>query len=93
MTHTKIDRPILALAGPAIISNITVPLLGLCDTTIAGHLGDAASIGAVAVGAMMMNVIYWLCGFLRAGTSGLTAQAFGSCNMSAVFSVLKKRLP
>ena len=92
MTHTDIDRPILALAGPAIINNITVPLLGLCDTAIAGHLGDAASIGAVAVGAMMMNVVYWLCGFLRAGTSGLTAQAFGSGNPDSVFSVLRKAL-
>lgn len=88
----KIDRSILALALPAIVNNVTVPLLGLCDTAIAGHLGDAASIGAVSVGAMMMNVVYWLCGFLRAGTSGLAAQAFGANCLNTLFSVLRKAI-
>ena len=66
-----------ALAGPAIISNVTVPLLGLSDTFITGHLGAERFIAAIAVGTMMVNALYWLCGFLRMGTSGLTAEAFG----------------
>lgn len=66
-----------ALAGPAIVSNITVPLLGLSDTFITGHLGAERFIAAIAVGTMMVNAIYWLCGFLRMGTTGLTAEAFG----------------
>ncbi len=92
MSLRRIDRSILSLALPAIVNNITVPLLGLCDTAVAGHLGDAASIGAVAVGAMMMNVIFWLCGFLRAGTSGLTAQAYGSGSNDEVFAVLRQAI-
>lgn len=66
-----------ALAGPAIISNVTVPLLGLSDTYISGHLGAELYIAAIAVGTMMVNALYWLCGFLRMGTTGLAAEAFG----------------
>ena len=72
------NREILKIALPAIVANITVPLLGLVDTAIAGHLGDKVFIGAVAVGAMMFNLVYWNFGFLRMSTSGMTAQAFGS---------------
>ncbi len=72
-----IDRNIVRIALPAIVSNITVPLLGLCDTAVTGHLGSAAFVAAIAVGAMMLNVILWSLGFLRMGTTGLTAQAFG----------------
>ncbi len=68
---------ILRLAVPSIISNITVPLLGLVDVAIAGHIGDASYIGAIAIGSMIFNVIYWLFGFLRMGTSGMTSQAVG----------------
>ena len=68
---------ILRLAVPSIVSNITVPLLGLCDVTIMGHVGGATHIAAIAVGSMIFNVMYWLFGFLRMGTSGLTAQAYG----------------
>ena len=71
------NKKILALALPSIASNITVPLLGLCDVTIMGHIGGATSIAAIAVGSMIFNVVYWLFGFLRMGTSGLTAQAYG----------------
>jgi len=60
------------------VSNITVPLLGLSDTIITGHLGDEAYIGAIAVGSMMINAVFWLFGFLRMGTTGLTAQAYGA---------------
>lgn len=73
----RIDNHILKIALPAIASNITTPLLGLVDTAIVGHMGDAAYIGAVAVGAMIFNLLYWVFGFLRMGTSGLTAQALG----------------
>lgn len=73
----SVDHHILKLALPSIVSNITVPLLGLCDVTIMGHVGGARQIGAIAVGSMIFNVMYWLFGFLRMGTSGLTSQAFG----------------
>ena len=71
------NRQILQIAIPSIISNITVPLLGLIDVTIVGHLGSPAYIGAIAVGGMLFNIIYWIFGFLRMGTSGLTSQAYG----------------
>ena len=71
------NREILRIALPAIVANITIPLLGLVDTAIAGHLAGATLIGAIAVGTMMFNFIYWNFGFLRMGTSGLTAQAYG----------------
>ena len=74
------DRDILSIAIPSIVSNITIPLLGLIDLSIVGHLGNTAAIGAIAVGSMAFNVIYWVFGFLRMGTSGLTAQAFGGNN-------------
>lgn len=70
-------RRIFAIAVPAIVANIVVPLLGLLDLAIAGHIGTTAMIGAVAVGATMFNLTYWNFGFLRMGTSGMTAQAFG----------------
>ena len=73
----KRDLQILKIALPAIATNVTVPLLGLVDTAIVGHMGSAAYIGAIAVGSMMFNLVYWLLGFLRMSTSGLTAQARG----------------
>lgn len=73
----KLNREILRLSLPSIISNITIPLLGLSDTTISGHLGSENHIAAIAVGTMMFNVVFWLFGFFRMGTTGMTAQAFG----------------
>ncbi|MBR1732509.1 MAG: MATE family efflux transporter [Alloprevotella sp.] len=70
-------KEILKIALPSIATNVTVPLLALADMGISGHLGGAQYIGAVAVGAMIFNMLYWLCGFLRMSTGGLTAQAFG----------------
>lgn len=71
------NRRILGLALPNIVTNITVPLLGMVDMAIVGHLsGD--HIGAIAIGTQIFNLIYWNFGFLRMGTSGLTAQAFGA---------------
>ena len=85
-----INKEILRLALPAILNNITVPLLGLSDTAISGHLGHPAYIGAIAVGSMMLSVIFWLCGFLRAGTTGLTANALGAANMTRSRDILRK---
>lgn len=73
----SIDRQILDIALPSIVSNITVPLLGLVDVTIVGHLGSPTYIGAIAVGGLLFNIIYWLFAFLRMGTSGMTSQAYG----------------
>ena len=78
MPMTSIDKQIVKLAIPAIVTNITVPILGMTDLAIAGHLGNAAYIGAVSIGTMTFNMIYWIFGFLRMGTSGLTAQAYGA---------------
>ena len=86
------DKQILSIALPAIVTNITVPLLGLIDTAIVGHLGDASYIGAIAVGAMIFNLIYWMFGFLRMGTSGMTAQAHGRRDMTEICSLLRNSL-
>ena len=82
------NKKILQLAIPSIVSNITVPLLGLIDVAIVGHLGSAAYIGAIAVGGMLFNIIYWLFGFLRMGTSGMTSPAFGQRDLKEVTRVL-----
>ncbi|MBR1520113.1 MAG: MATE family efflux transporter [Bacteroidaceae bacterium] len=86
------DRKILHIALPSIVSNITVPLLGLIDVAITGHLGSAAYIGAIAVGGMLFNIIYWMFAFLRMGTSGMTSQAFGARDLTEVVSVLLRAL-
>ena len=75
MKRQDYHRQILRIALPAIVTNITVPLLGLVDTAIVGHMGDATYLAAVGVGTMIFNLIYWVFGFLRMGTSGMTAQA------------------
>ncbi len=73
------NREIIRLAVPNTVSNITVPLMGIVSTAIAGHWGSdtAATIGALAIGVQIFNFIYWNTSFIRMGTSGLTAQAFG----------------
>ena len=72
------NREILRLAVPSILANITIPLVGLVDTAIVGHLSNAAAIGGIAIGTMLFDLLYWNFGFLRIGTSGLTAQAHGA---------------
>lgn len=89
---TQINRKILHIALPAIVSNITVPLLGLVDVSIVGHLGDTAYIGAIAVGGMIFNVMYWLFGFLRMGTSGITSQSYGRRDLPEVVRLLVRSL-
>ena len=74
------NKRILGLALPNIVTNITVPLLGMVDTAIMGHL-TAAHIAAIAIGTQIFNLIYWNFGFLRMGTSGITAQAYGANDM------------
>ena len=82
------NKEILRIAVPSILSNIIVPVLGLVDLTIAGHIGTASLIGAVSVGAMMFSLIYWNFGFLRMGTTGMTAQAFGAGDGKTVMLTL-----
>lgn len=86
------NKRILHLALPSIVSNITVPLLGLVDVAIVGHFGAAAYIGAIAVGGMLFNILYWLFGFLRMGTSGMTSQALGRRDLMEVTRVLCRSL-
>lgn len=86
------NRNILSLAIPNIITNITVPLLGMVDTAIVGHITASSSgedyIGAIAIGSMIFNIIYWNFGFLRMGTSGFTAQAYGADDKKEQMSIL-----
>ena len=86
------NRRILQIAIPSIISNITVPLLGLIDVTIVGQLGSPAYIGAIAVGGMLFNIIYWIFGFLRMGTSGMTSQAYGQHDLNEITRLLLRSI-
>ncbi len=85
-------RRVWRLAWPMIVSNLSVPLLGAVDTAVMGHLPDPALLGAVAVGAMIFNTIYFGCNFLRMGTTGLVAQAYGAKDADAVRTVLARAL-
>ena len=71
----------LSLSWPNILANLTVPLVGLVDTAVMGHLPDPAYIGAVAIGAVLFSALYWLLGFLRMGTTGLVSQSFGRADV------------
>ena len=73
VTHKRV----LNIALPIVLSNATVPILGLVDTGVVGQIGLAAPIGAVGLGAIVLSWFYWMFGFLRMGTVGLTAQAVG----------------
>lgn len=86
------NRQILRLAIPNIISNITIPLLGMVDLAIMGHLGDEVYLGAIALGTIIFNFIYWGFGFLRMGTSGFTAQAYGARNFQEMITILVRAL-
>ena len=82
------NREILRLALPNIVTNITVPLLGMVDLMIVGHMPHTSYIGAIAIATMIFNMIYWIFGFLRMGTSGFTAQSYGSGDMEEAGRVL-----
>ncbi|MCH5242487.1 MAG: MATE family efflux transporter [Muribaculaceae bacterium] len=88
----RLNREILRLSLPTIISNVTIPLLGICDTAISGHLGSELFLSAIAVGSVMMNVVFWIFGFLRGGTTGLTATALGAGNSGEISKVLYRAL-
>lgn len=87
MISKRLLKSIFALSIPAIITNVTTPLLALCDVAIVGHMGSAVYIAAIAVGGTMFNMLYWLCGFLRMGSSGMTAQAFGAGDMTQIHAI------
>ena len=75
--YASYNRSVLQLAVPSILANITIPLVGIVDVAILGHISDAAAVGGIAIGTMLFDLLYWNFGFLRVGTSGLTAQAYG----------------
>ncbi len=86
----QLSKRILHLAIPMILSNLTIPLLGLVDTAVMGHLSEPYYLAAVGIGAMIFDLLYWSFGFLRMGTTGLTAQAFGQAKTSDMALVLTR---
>ncbi|MGR3508948.1 MAG: MATE family efflux transporter [Sulfitobacter sp.] len=85
-------RRVLNIAIPIVVSNATVPILGAVDTGVVGQLGLAAPIGAVGIGAIILSALYWVFGFLRMGTVGLTAQAAGNQDDAEVAALLTRGL-
>ncbi|MEQ9260713.1 MAG: MATE family efflux transporter [Roseovarius sp.] len=85
-------RRVLRIALPIVLSNATVPILGAVDTGVVGQLGEAAPIGAVGIGAIILTAIYWIFGFLRMGTTGLTSQAHGAGETGEVAALLTRAL-
>lgn len=88
LSHGRIWR----IAGPIVLSNATVPILGAVDTGVVGQMGEAVPIGAVGLGAVILSALYWVFGFLRMGTSGLTAQAAGADDRAEVAALLVRAL-
>ncbi|MEL6799575.1 MAG: MATE family efflux transporter [Pseudomonadota bacterium] len=88
LTH----RRVLHIAIPIVVSNATVPILGVVDTGVVGQLGEAAPIGAVGIGAIILTGIYWIFGFLRMGTVGLTSQALGAGDRAEADALLTRAL-
>ena len=90
--HALTHRRVLNISVPIVLSNVTVPILGVVDTGVVGQMGEAAPIGAVGIGAVILTGIYWVFGFLRMGTTGLTAQALGARNDAEVAALLTRVL-
>ncbi len=88
LTHARVLR----IALPIVLANMTVPILGAVDTGVIGQLGQAAPIGAVGIGAIILSAIFWIFGFLRMGTTGLTAQARGAGDAPEVTALLSRAL-
>ena len=88
LTH----RRVLKIALPIVISNATVPLLGIVDVGVVGQMGEAAPIGAVGIGAIILTSVFWIFGFLRMGTVGLVGQAEGAGDMAEVSAILTRAL-
>src|SRR6056297_1891522 len=88
ITHGRV----LKIAIPIVLANITVPILGAVDTAVVGQMGLAAPIGAVGIGAVILSALYWVFGFLRMGTTGLTSQAHGAGRQGEVAAMLTRAL-
>ncbi|MXQ09608.1 MATE family efflux transporter [Alphaproteobacteria bacterium GH1-50] len=88
ITHARV----WAIAGPIVISNATIPILGAVDTGVVGQLGDPVPIGAVGIGAIILSAVYWVFGFLRMGTVGLTSQALGAGDRGEADALLSRAL-
>ncbi len=86
LTH----RRVLKIAYPIVLANITMPILGAVDTGVVGQMGEAAPIGAVGLGAIILGAIYWIFGFLRMGTVGLTSQAIGAGDEAEIAALLSR---
>ena len=85
-------KRILKIALPIMVSNATIPLLGIVDTGVVGQMGDATLVAAVGIGAIVISVLFWLFGFLRMGTTGLVAQARGECDEKEICAILFRGL-
>ena len=94
MAHLNINKDILKLAVPSILANITVPIVGMVDIAVAGHLtGEVATmIGGIAIGSMLFDLLYWNFGFLRVGTGGLAAQAYGRRDIKECSKILTRAI-
>ncbi|MDJ1006875.1 MAG: MATE family efflux transporter [Paracoccaceae bacterium] len=86
------NRRVVGIAAPIVLSNATVPLVGIVDTGVIGQLGTAAPIGAVGLGSLVLTSVYWIFGFLRMGTVGLTSQAIGAANEAEADALLSRAL-
>lgn len=91
-TGAVTHRRVLNIALPIVVANATVPILGMVDTGVVGQLGEAAPIGAVGIGAIILSALYWIFGFLRMGTTGLTSQAKGAGRPGEVSAMLTRAL-
>lgn len=92
MPLNTLDRRLWHLAWPLMLTNITVPLLGLVDTAVLGHLDHPEYLGAVAIGGNLFSILYWTFGFMRMGTTGLAAQAYGRQDDFAQSALLVRSL-
>ncbi|MDE6695364.1 MAG: MATE family efflux transporter [Muribaculaceae bacterium] len=90
--NVSLNRKIIRLTVPTVLSNISVPLLGLCDSAVAGHMDGEQYLAGIAIGSVMMTTMYWLFSFLRAGTSGLTATYFGASDQKGMGDSLRRSL-
>ena len=89
---TKIDKRVLTISYPIILANISIPLLGLTDIAVIGHLGNLDILAGISMGAVLIGSIYWFFGFLRMGVTGLVAQARGAKQNIEVCSILMRGL-
>lgn len=90
--NEPLNRKIVRMTVPTVISNISVPLLGICDTAVAGHMGEERYLSGLAIGSVMITTMYWLFSFLRAGTSGLTATHYGAGDKEGMGASLRNSM-